>query len=121
MARLRRPAPTLRAVAPAIERPTTIDANRKAASPWRGLYSTARWARTRLATFERDEFTCQDPECGRTFADSRDLVCDHVEPHRGDVAAFWRGPFQTLCRWCHASRKQAVEHAAARRGARLGG
>jgi 5-methylcytosine-specific restriction enzyme A len=23
-------------------------------------------------------------------------ICDHVEPHRGDVNTFWLGPFMSL-------------------------
>jgi hypothetical protein len=25
-------------------------------------------------------------------------ICDHVEPHHGDVNKFWLGPFQSLCK-----------------------
>jgi 5-methylcytosine-specific restriction enzyme A len=25
-------------------------------------------------------------------------ICDHVEPHRGDVNKFWLGPFMSLCK-----------------------
>jgi hypothetical protein len=36
-------------------------------------------------------------------------ICDHVEPHRGDEAKFWSGPFQSLCKPHHDSDKQALE------------
>jgi hypothetical protein len=36
-------------------------------------------------------------------------ACDHIEPHRGDVAKFWAGPFRTLCSTCHNSHKQSEE------------
>ncbi|MCJ2010440.1 ATP-binding protein [Methylobacterium sp. J-092] len=36
-------------------------------------------------------------------------VCDHVEPHRGDVERFWAGPFQSVCAHCHNSHKQRQE------------
>lgn len=36
-------------------------------------------------------------------------VCDHIEPHRGDVGKFWSGPFQSLCSPCHNSLKQSEE------------
>ena len=42
-------------------------------------------------------------------AKRRHLVCDHIVPHRGDVAAFWRGPFQTLCPDHHDRAKQIEE------------
>jgi len=40
---------------------------------------------------------------------SRDMVCDHIEPHRGNMVKFWNGPFQSLCKQCHDSVKQAFE------------
>jgi hypothetical protein len=36
-------------------------------------------------------------------------ICDHVEPHPGDVNRFWLGPFQSLCKECHDSTKRFVE------------
>jgi hypothetical protein len=36
-------------------------------------------------------------------------VCDHVEPHRGDLDKFWSGPFQSLCAEHHNSDKQRIE------------
>lgn len=36
-------------------------------------------------------------------------VCDHIEPHKGDLVKFWNGPFQSLCKLCHDSKKQAME------------
>ena len=43
-------------------------------------------------------------------------VCDHIEPHRGDVVAFWRGPFQSLCKPCHDGAKQQHEVTGKMRG-----
>jgi 5-methylcytosine-specific restriction protein A len=37
-------------------------------------------------------------------------VCDHVEPHRGDIGKFWTGRFQSLCKHCHDSRKKREEN-----------
>jgi hypothetical protein len=37
-------------------------------------------------------------------------VCDHVEPHRGDLDKFWSGPFQSLCAECHNVDKQRIEN-----------
>ncbi|MCJ2010442.1 ATP-binding protein [Methylobacterium sp. J-092] len=36
-------------------------------------------------------------------------VCDHIEPHRGDVDRFWAGPFQSVCATCHNRHKQRQE------------
>lgn len=77
------------------------------APPWRRLYSTARWQRLRQDVFLRDLYQCR--ACGRIEADTSQLVCDHVEPHRGDLVKFWEGPFQTLCKTCHDGEKQRAE------------
>lgn len=36
-------------------------------------------------------------------------ICDHIEPHRGDMAKFWSGPFQSLCKPHHDVTKQSIE------------
>ena len=36
-------------------------------------------------------------------------VADHVIPHKGDSALFWRGELQSLCWSCHSSSKQQKE------------
>ena len=69
-------------------------------------YSTTRWARIR--NYQLLEY----PLC--KYCSERGIVmpatiCDHVEPHRGDVNKFWLGPFQSLCKRCHDSTKRFVE------------
>jgi 5-methylcytosine-specific restriction enzyme A len=78
----------------------------------RTLYKTARWQRLRLTVLARDLFTCQ--MCHKVEGNTSLLVCDHIDAHRGCVAKFWAGPFQTLCKDCHDSEKQRTERAAAR-------
>lgn len=73
------------------------------------LYSSRRWAKLRWSVLVRDLFTCQ--LCHQVVADTKRLVCDHIDPHRGDLRAFWAGPFQTLCVDCHNSVKQREDHA----------
>jgi 5-methylcytosine-specific restriction enzyme A len=67
-----------------------------------------------LVIFRRDRYTCQRPGCGRIEHDTSLLVCDHVDPHSGDLEKFWAGPFQTLCKRCHDSDKQRDERAGRR-------
>jgi hypothetical protein len=43
-------------------------------------------------------------------------VCDHITPHRGDLALFYAGPFQSLCATCHSAVKQAEEQSGHARG-----
>lgn len=72
--------------------------------PWQAWYQSRRWRKLRWEILTRDDFTCR--YCKRTVADTAQLVCDHVEPHKGDSGRFWNGPFQTLCKPCHDSLKQ---------------
>jgi 5-methylcytosine-specific restriction endonuclease McrA len=88
----------------------SLDRRRLADTETRKLHKTARWQRLRWSILVRDEFTCQT--CRRVEGDTSKLVCDHVEPHRGDVEKFWAGPFQTLCKPCHDGQKQKEEIAA---------
>ena len=79
----------------------------KAGERW---YKTARWQKLRWSVLVRDLFTCQ--MCARLVPETSQLVCDHVEPHRGDEERFWAGPFQCLCKPCHDSQKQREDRAA---------
>jgi hypothetical protein len=36
-------------------------------------------------------------------------ICDHVEPHKGDVIKFWTGELQSLCLDCHLVTKRQIE------------
>nr|WP_281411231.1 HNH endonuclease [Rhizobium sp. BK316] len=49
--------------------------------------------------------------CGRISLRSGTMVCDHVEPHRGDETLFWDPEnLQTLCADpCHNRHKQMLE------------
>lgn len=82
------------------------------AEEYRRWYKTARWQRLRAQQLR------SHPLCEMCEADGRltpATVCDHRTPHRGDEAAFWSGPFQSLCDaapWrCHSRRKQQIERA----------
>lgn len=82
------------------------DARRLRETETRKLYKTARWLRL------RDAQLAGQPLCAMCEADGvirPALVCDHIEPHRGDVDRFWAGPFQSLCIGCHNRRKQREE------------
>lgn len=84
---------------------------RSRTEPWLQWYKTARWQRLRLATFQRNGFRCQWPGCNR-LADTPQLVCDHIEAHRGNEQLFWRETnLQTLCKSCHSTHKQRDEQA----------
>ena len=73
---------------------------------WDKWYSTTRWARIRKHQL------LEHPLC--KYCLERGIVapatiCNHVEPHHGDVNKFWLGPFMSLCKRCHDSTKRFVE------------
>lgn len=80
--------------------------------PWRAWYNTARWRKLRLEILLRDSFTCQMPQCGRLEGNTSLLVCDHIDPHRGDEHKFWdKGNLRCVCKPCHDTLKQREEQA----------
>lgn len=89
---------------------------------YRAWYNTKRWRVLRA------DHIAREPLCRMCLADGvvnagqltstgkpqtdprrRFLVCDHVEPHRGDEDKFWNGAKQTLCPDHHDITKQQVE------------
>jgi 5-methylcytosine-specific restriction enzyme A len=70
------------------------------------LYGSARWHRIR-----RHQLMI-DPLCAYCWAKGLVVpatICDHVEPHHGDLNKFWLGKTQSLCKECHDSPKRFVE------------
>jgi 5-methylcytosine-specific restriction endonuclease McrA len=73
---------------------------------WDKWYSTARWVRIRRHQL------LEHPLCA--YCAERGIVqpatiCDHVEPHRGDINKFWLGKLQSLCKPCHDGAKREIE------------
>ena len=102
-------------LAPSITSEAERSRYRASTQPYRAWYKTARWDRLRWHVLTRDCFTCA--MCGRLEADTRNLVCDHKRPHRGDQVFFWdTNNLQTLCKPCHDKRKQQQEHHQTRGG-----
>lgn len=94
--------------------PAGAERERNSFNPLRPLYRTARWAKLRWSILTRDLFTCR--MCDRLEGDTSKLVCDHRQPHRGDLTLFWDpGNLWTLCAPCHSGAKQREEQAAALR------
>jgi 5-methylcytosine-specific restriction enzyme A len=82
------------------------DAARLRESETRKLYRTAAWLRLRRAQIAGQPL-CTICEEGGIITPA--TVCDHIQPHRGDAARFWAGPFQSLCEVCHNRVKQRQE------------
>ena len=66
-----------------------------------------KWQQFRIRYLSRHPVCVMCEAVGRATAAT---VVDHVNPHRGDMTAFWRGPFQALCASCHSSTKQHEEY-----------
>lgn len=82
------------------------DSRSAEAQAYRRWYWTPQWRQTRTAQL------MAEPLCRLCQAKGRIVpatVCDHIEPHKGDEARFWNGPFQSLCETCHNGTKQQVE------------
>jgi 5-methylcytosine-specific restriction protein A len=73
--------------------------------PHKRWYKTARWQKLRARQLEAHPLCAMCQPRRVTVA----TVCDHVQPHRGNVIRFWSGPFQSLCAPCHNSEKQRIE------------
>jgi 5-methylcytosine-specific restriction protein A len=70
------------------------------------LYGSARWSRLRAHQLGTH------PLCAFCLAKGLVVpatICDHVEPHKGDLNKFWLGKLQSLCKDCHDSGKRFVE------------
>lgn len=67
-------------------------------------YHTARWQKLRRQQLQ------SEPLCAMCLPRPVEAtVCDHIEPHKGDLEKFWAGPFQSLCKACHDGPKQRIE------------
>jgi 5-methylcytosine-specific restriction protein A len=69
-------------------------------------YKTSRWQKLRRRQLSAEPLCRMCKDDGRITAAA---ICDHVEPHRGDEAKFWVGPFQSLCAEHHNRTKQSTE------------
>ena len=72
-----------------------------------GLHGSARWRRIAKHQLRIEPLCAMCLREGRGPVPAR--VADHVEPHKGDVNAFWLGKLQSLCSNCHESRKKFRE------------
>jgi 5-methylcytosine-specific restriction protein A len=75
---------------------------RQVRDPWRHLYYSDRWRKTRSAVLRAQ------PICMRC-KQAPSTTVHHVVPHRGDEHLFWSSPLQAVCRSCHSSVCQSEE------------
>lgn len=68
----------------------------------------SRWQKARAAYLRANPLCVFCLREGKTTAAS---VVDHVKPHKGDTVLFWASDnWQALCKKCHDSTKQRIEH-----------
>lgn len=82
------------------------DRRRDSEAPHRTWVKSRRWKKLREVQLSIE------PLCRMCSAENKitiAVICDHVEPHRGDEAKFWSGPFQSLCKPHHDLEKQREE------------
>ena len=80
------------------------------------LYSTVRWKHLRARQLALEPLCRYCRDLGILTAAS---VADHIEPHRGDEAAFFGNPLQSLCKQCHDGAKQQQEKSGHLRGSNV--
>jgi 5-methylcytosine-specific restriction protein A len=74
--------------------------------PWLPWYGTQRWRRRAAAQLARE------PRCQMCLAEGKVTtarVADHIEDHKGDWHAFWRGELQSLCFAHHNAKTRLTE------------
>ena len=76
------------------------------AAAYRKLYQSARWKRLREAYLRGHPLCIMCQAEGRVTAAN---VVDHQTPHKGDLAIFWGGPFQAMCKPHHDGAKQSED------------
>lgn len=70
------------------------------------LYDSRRWRQMRSLQLSIEPLCRMCQAEGRVTAAT---VADHVTPHKGDEALFFRGELQSLCKRHHDSDKQIIE------------
>ena len=71
------------------------------------LYKTNGWQKKRARLLREQPLCVFCLKEGKTTAAT---VADHVIPHKGNADSFWNGELQALCKPCHDSIKQRIEH-----------
>lgn len=73
---------------------------------WQHLYTSQRWRKIRLLQLSAEPLCKMCSDAGLVVAAT---VCDHIQPHKGNVEMFYSGPFQSLCARCHNRHKQTED------------
>lgn len=71
---------------------------RRAMSQFSHMYKNRQWKALRASQLQAKPL-CED--CQDQGRIELATVCDHIEPHKGDIVKFWKGPFRSLCKYHH--------------------
>lgn len=81
--------------------------DRAESASWQHLYNTGRWRKLRLIHLGASPLCRMCADEGRITAAT---VCDHIKPHKGDVALFYdQANLSSLCKHCHDRHKKREE------------
>ena len=81
--------------------------SRADSASWQHLYNSTRWRKLRLIHLGADPLCRMCADEGRITAAT---VCDHIQPHKGDVALFYDpANLSSLCKPCHDRHKKREE------------
>lgn len=81
--------------------------SRADSASWQHLYNSTRWRKLRLIHLGAAPLCRMCADEGRITAAT---VCDHIKPHKGDVALFYDpANLSSLCKHCHDRHKQSEE------------
>ena len=69
-------------------------------------YGLGRWKKRAKRQLQAHPLCAMHLQKGMVVAAT---IADHIDPHRGDVHAFWNGALQSLCVGCHNSTKLEIE------------
>jgi 5-methylcytosine-specific restriction endonuclease McrA len=73
------------------------------AQSYRAWYRTERWRTICAQQLQREPWCA---ECLRAGEMKKATDVDHINPHQGNEAKFWAGPFQSLCHAHHSQKTQ---------------
>lgn len=100
------------------DRKAQVD-RKRAGSPARKLYGTARWRELRTAWLSAHPL-CQCPACQEgAIRTTAATVVDHIRPHRGDERLFFDpANLMSMAKPCHDRKTATQDSGFARQGAR---
>lgn len=81
---------------------------------YKKLYMSRRWKEIRKIVLARDDYRCQNKNCGEFLQSGRNhqrsAVVHHIVPHKGNLGLFYDiENLQAVCWSCHSGEIQSEE------------